>query len=267
MSSNDSYDPAEAAERKGSQYLTRKDIRNLGIVLVILLVLLYPVYRWLQRGAEEYVCKRNLQAIAGAIGAYKEEFGDYFPPLFSTAGGTEAPYLDDRGVAVTWGTSLAPYLKEASAFTCPSAREDEQAKSQGSRGAILKMTYGFYAPYAVELAPAILEPGRTIVIVETSNFGANETFDPLKFSVNGAVVPQDGFAIGFDDAQMYPTESSRALTRLAFGGTADGQFGEESRPRHGDSINALTAEGSLVTISPGAALFKQGRYWSVPVKR
>lgn len=267
MSGPDPYDPAAVEERRHSQYFSRRDLRNIILVFGGILIALWPVYCYMKKQAEDSICKKNLRAIASALGSYMEDTGDHYPAMYAMEGGSETPFIDDRGLAVTWGTAIAPHVKELSSFSCPSAGADEYARAEGLGRRSIEMAYGFYAPYSTELQPGIIDPARTIVITETSNFGANDTYDPLKFvGRSGKPVRQDGFVIGFDDAQLYPTAASRYVTRLAFANTAAGAFGENAEGRHNGRINALAADGSLLVIGPGRARFQRSSpgYWAAP---
>lgn len=267
MSGPDPYDASEVAERRPSQYFSRRDLRHIILVFCGLLIALWPVYCYVKKQTEDSICKKNLQAIVSALGSYMEDTEGHYPAVFATNGMTRAPFIDEAGLAVTWSTAIAPHVNSLSSFTCPSAAAGEHAGAQGYGGRSIHTTYGLYAPYSTELQPGVVDPGRTIIIAETSNFGANNTYDPLKFLDRyGNPVRQDGFAIGFDDAQLYPTSASRSVTRLAFANSASGKFGGDADGRHNGRIHALAADGSLVVIGPGRARFQLSSpgYWAVP---
>lgn len=263
------YDPAEAGEvRRTSEYMTKRDLRIILIVVALILLALWPVYVWFRKFAEAAVCKSNLNNIYKAIGTYMEQSDGHFPPAYANLPGSDAPVVTDAGVVITWGTVVAGGVKDAGSFKCPSASESEVARSESTRrGVPLMLAYGMYVPYALELASATANPSRTVLLAETSNMGAEDSYDPLPFKdPKGNVVPYDGFAIGFDNRQRFPDDKTRYVTRLAFPGTSKGDFGEKARGRHGAVSYAMTVEGGLVNLAPDRAEYRGGSgYWAVPV--
>lgn len=260
----EAYDPSEVEERPRGQYMTRKDLRNVAIIFALILLLLWPVYSFLKKNTEEHLCTRNIKAIGDALALYAAQNEDHFPMAFEeTYPGSGVPRINENGAAVCWVTAIAPYARDESIFVCPSAHESEYAMVEGLDGKTIPCTYGFYVPYSGALKSAAANPGRTIVLAETSNMGARETYDPLKFPD----VRQDGFVIGLDNNQFQPDEKTTAVTRLAFPGTASGRFTDEADSRHGGGINVLTVEGSLMQLGPEAAVYERGGgYWGAPIR-
>jgi hypothetical protein len=260
----EAFDASEVEERPRSQYMSSKDIRNLAIVFVVILLMLWPLYGFFKRNTEEHICKNNIRAIGQALLLYSQENSDMFPLAFEPDGPeSDVPKMTEKGAAVAWATALIPYVTDESIFTCPTADETEYAKVEGNEGKTLPSTYGFYAPYSGASTISTVNPGRTVIIAETSNMGAQDTFDPLKFQD----IPQDGFVIGFDNNQFLADKDTKYVTRLAFPGSGSGNFSADGRSRHGGGIHGLTIDGSLLQFGPASAEVKRiGGYWTPPLR-
>ena len=265
--STGTFDPDEPSEGPSGQYLNRKDLRRLLIVFALILLILWPVYGILKKGTEEHLCKNNMRAISQAIGLYTDQWDGRYPPAFF-AQDNGSPILNGRGAAVSWVTLVSSGVEGKDKWSCPTAGEDEAARSEGPEGTTILSTYGLYAPYSNASATSVPNPGRTALFAETSNLGSADTYDPLKFfAEDGAAIKEDGFVIGFDDAQMYPTPASKFVTRLAFGGSKGAVFEADGETRHGDGIHVITVEGSLIRLGPKEAAYGGfGSYWTAPPK-
>jgi len=144
-------------------------------------------------------------------------------------------------------------------FKCPTAKPDEIVRVENPQGSdkVIELTYGMYIALSGKYISDLQNPSRTVVIAETSNMGAQGTYDPLPFKTSaGEIVPFDGFAIGYNDDNFVHSEVTNMVTRLAFYNTSTGEKGLEGPkvlPRHNKNILALFADGTLGKISPNQA--------------
>jgi hypothetical protein len=86
-----------------------------------------------------------------------------------------------------------------------------------------------------------------ILLAETIGSGACGSFNPLP--LGGA----DGFMIGYDNSNFFPDGESKYVTRLAFFGEGPSPLGLMSV--HPQGVNAIRADGSLVTFSSAVEAF------------
>lgn len=243
---NQPYDPT-APEGDGggsSQYVSRRDLRVILIGVVVLALFLLPFYRILERNSQKSRCVQNMKSIASALNQYAEVHDNRFPPLMRTAlDGT--PDLGDTGLPYTWASDIQEGMSARASFRCPSAQVGEEVYIEGRGRTRIPLTYGMYAPYGAFLTSIIANPDQTIIVAETSNFGTWETYNPTPFKTDeGKLVPYDAFVIGWSDSNTIPSPTSQYVTRLAFYGTANGDFREETEGRHDVGIHALNAQGA-----------------------
>lgn len=267
----DPYDPQAPEDQSPgrSAYFTRKEIRTLGIVLLVVFLLLLPVYNLLKRRSEKSICSRNMGKIAQAIGFYAVDNDDRYPPLYSTVAGGSAPGPGENSPwPSTWGGSVARYMQRGS-LVCPSAQPTEIVETAHPEkgGQPLRMTYGMYTPYGAYARSSVENPDQVILIAETSNLGAEDTYDPLPFPGG------DAFVIGWDNDNLQPNASTQFVTRLAFPESKGGQFRETGPTRHDKEIHALSAAGSLQRLKPNMArveivrsLGLPGGMWAAPAR-
>ncbi len=271
MAENEAYDPTapEDDPSRGSNYLSKKDFRNIVIGIAAFMILLYPLYQIMAKTSEKARCVQNMKEIAGALNQYAAEHDDRFPPLFAT-GPSGAPAMGANNLPFTWVSDISGFTTERSSFFCPSAQPDEAAKVEritqgpvvkgetGEDRRMLSTTYGFYSPYSGYLRSIIEDPNGTIVVAETSNRGAHDTYDPLPYkNEQGEVLPFDGFAIGWDNDNFEPDALTKFVTRLAFPETSGGNFDKEGPTRHSNGINSLNASGGLIYLTPNSARVRQ----------
>ncbi|HWD39912.1 MAG TPA: hypothetical protein VG944_13775 [Fimbriimonas sp.] len=270
---NDAYDPnaPEGEISSRGQYMTKRDLRSIAIVLVVLGALGYPIYLFMLKRSESSRCTQNMKAIQEAIALYEDEHDGRLPPIDRTENvDSLTPSLGDSGHVYTWASDVAGYKTARASFLCPSAKPEEVTWIEDPDNAkqFLPLSYGMYAPYGGFLASLIENPDQTIIVAETSNSGALSTYDPMPFkSSDGKPLP-DGFVIGWNDGNDAPTKSSQWMTRLALPGTADGKFSKDGDARHGDTIHMLTASGQEVNGNQMSAKFKEAMgvsaSWTVP---
>jgi hypothetical protein len=180
------------------------------------------------------------------MGLYATDHDDRLPPVYRTEGDNMTPGLGETtGRPWTYVSDIVLQMSDRANFVCPSAKPDEIVQNEHPQSGtkLIPSTYGMYQPYGTALRSSIPDPGQTIILAETSNHGAQGSFDPMPFKY-------DGFVIGWNDANDHPTSSTNAVTRLAFRGVTDGKFSEETQSRHDSGIHAVTANGQLLTLKP-----------------
>lgn len=250
------YDPdAPEGASRGSGYATRKDFIIFAIVAAVVLLAAYPTYLRLREEGLKQASAGNLKAIYDAAGIYAAENGNRFPPAYEQTNG-RVPLLID-GKAVAWPTILQGYLSERYNFRDPASSDEENARvlSFDTENPEIAVTYGLYSPMSTYPQERVAVPGSTVLFAETINFGARNSFNPYPFiDLDGNVVPQDAFVIGWDNANIDFDETSRFVSRLAIYDVADGNFqSERARTRHKGGVQAIAVDGRLLRIAPEQA--------------
>lgn len=260
------YDPnaVEGDKSAGGQYVTGKDLKIWGIGLLVLGVMSYPVYQYLQKQSERARCSANLRAVYQALGLYAEQHDNRLPPLARTEADGVTPSLSESGLPYTWVSDVAPFMNPRQSFVCPSASKEETVLNESgeSTTASIPSTYGMYAPYAGALLSNVENPDDAIIVGETSNHAAAESLDPKPY---GAKLP-DGFAIGWSNTNTDPDKTTASITRLAFPGSAKGQ---PEAGRHGKFVWGLAASGELRQLTPEDVAYRNGlgavnSHWKLP---
>lgn len=235
------YDPdAPEGSSSGSQYINKKDLRWVLVILAILGLLFVPVWHHMRNEAMKTACKGNMNGIFTAVKVYSEQYDGLLPVAYTRFDG-DAPLMQGPG-AVTWASHLQ--LPDRASFKCPAAHEGEA--TQIAHEQHRELTYGLYTAMAGKDPALLPNLSTTALIAETSNRGANATYDPKPLlDSQGRPAEENGFLIGYDDDNFEHTADTRFVTRLAFAGTADGNFiGEDVRGRH-KYIHVLYADGNL----------------------
>lgn len=276
MSSREAFDATAPEGEAGGRnaYISKRDLKILGLVLLVLAAFLYPVYRYLQKESHKSRCKNNLGAISKALGMYRTEHDDRFPPAYRAAE-DGLPMVNASRLAYTWIDDLHQYMPPRVSFTCPAAQPSELAYVEHPTRAGMRLgtSYGLYTPYSSFLHSIIENPDQQLVVAETTNGGARGSFDPLPLkSSDGLDMPYDGFVIGWDNGNAQPNAKTRAVTRLAFYGVSDGKFEEHGEGRHDGGCFALSAAGGLIHLPPTAAQVQivddlPAGQWAVPVTK
>ncbi len=266
MSVNEAFDPSapEGESRPGSAYVSRKDVKVVGVALVFLGMMMYPVFRVLARRTEKAKCIMNMKGIMDSINQYATLNEDKFPPVFAT-GGADEPMLQASGAPYTWASDLFEYMNPRAKFVCPSADKSEYSFSQNPRSDTLRfpLSYGMFAPLSAFSRSLVEDPNEAILVGETSNLGARNTFDPLPFvNSGGQKMPFDGMAIGWDTDNFDGDARSKYVTRLAFPDTANGVFPEKGDGRHDEGTFVLSVTGQLRTVKPSMARVER-RYGNI----
>lgn len=253
-----SYDPGapEGEDSGRSQYVTKKDVRVIFIVIIVMTIVGFPVFKMLEHRARRSMCRSNLGSISEAINQYASLHDERFPPLMRTDL-NGSPDLASSGYPYTWASDLSDLVTKTSAFQCPDTQDSEVTKIEGKTG-ILNLTYGMYRPYSGFLRSLVANPDQTVLIVETSNHGAGNTYNPVPYkSMDGKEIPWDGFSVGWDTGNGKPSEKSAFVTRLAFPGTANGQFEKDGDVRHEGGILAINCSGAILPgLRPNDAKIK-----------
>ncbi|MFI5385738.1 MAG: hypothetical protein ACHQ50_06415, partial [Fimbriimonadales bacterium] len=217
--------------------------------------------------ANNYLCNRNLRKISSAMQDYLADNDDRFPFAYERAGYSTNDINLKNGYAYTWQWQLQRYTGDWAAFRCPAADPAECAlTSDGTT--IEASSYGMLDAYSGVSSSTIQLPDQKVVIGETSKGGANGTYDPKPLMVDGKVLVDDGFMVGFDNDQDYPNASTGLATRLAFPDSAKLGFNRDTEGRHPDGIHYLTAGGGLRSgdASTARVILRSGSFgmWDVP---
>src|SRR5882724_6443466 len=100
---SDPYDPTETDDRRrGSQYVSRKDVKIIGVVVLVLAVIAWPVYMYMLRGVHNSICNKNLRKIAGAMTNYITDSEDHLPFAYETSSYESTDVNLRNGFAYTW---------------------------------------------------------------------------------------------------------------------------------------------------------------------
>lgn len=249
------YEADEPEHSPRSEHISGKDLRRILLVLVLLAVLSIPVYTVLRQQRDKHVCASNFKAMYDAMGIYAELYDDRWPPAFAESAPC-SPLEDSEGRPFTWVSLVEDKLTRRASFLCPAAPEEEHVLHQHPNTTKLSVSgsYGMYVALSGQPRSLIAAPSRTALLAETANRGASSTFDPLPLlRPDGTTARFDGFLIGYDDGNEYPSPRTRAVTRLAFLGTRSGAFDEGLLGRHGTMCHFLLADGQLVALPVSAA--------------
>lgn len=253
------YEADETEERQKVSYLSGRDFKILAIGVVVLMGLMTPVYLMLKKGRDKHVCTQNLKAIGYALQLYSIDNTDRLPPIYGTDDGV-TPRLYN-GTPLTWMSVIADRLGGKTNFECPSATSEENTKSLNPGVPHIKGpltgSYGMYGAWSAFPRSYLSSPAESVLVTETANHGARDTYNPLPFG-DKAKHPYDGFIVGLnstnfppaDSGDQRPLESATFATRLAFYGTKSGNFPVGTPGRHGDTIQALNGDLSLMQLLP-----------------
>lgn len=254
---NQAFDPdaPEGAVNRGSQYVTKKDIKVVGIALVVLAVLMVPVFLRIRAQGWNSQCRSHLGQVAKAMTQYAELNNNRFPPAYITTDNGMSPLLQ-KGKPVTWATLVFPFMERGD-LVCPASKPEERiaCAHPDSTELSLMTTYGMFAGLSAAPVDRISNPGGTVAIGETTPAGKLGTFNPEPMlNASGEPIGADSFLIGFDTANSleemerlaradgtYPTRA----TRLAFFDVVEGGWSPKTKGRHGHHNNFLMADGSL----------------------
>lgn len=243
---SDAYDP-QAVEGKAvsNQYVSKRDVKIVAIVLVVLAIALYPVYIWQLGNVNKATCAKHFRQIGNAMNSYIEDHDGRYPYAYATAGfDSVEPAIRSDGLTYTWQWDLRLYLTDKSVFTCPTADPSENNRSTGDGSEILLSSYGMLFAYSGLLASTVSDPKSQLLLGETTDMGRRGTRDPLPLiGVDGTKATSDGFLIGFDNSNTYPDAKTQFPTRLAYPESATKGFSDETETRHPGGNHFLYADG------------------------
>lgn len=261
-------DIASEDKPKRSRYLSKKDLLFVSIAVVVLVPLLLYFYFAGKGKADDAYCRQNLHQIGVALMGYSEQNDGRLPPTHNMDPDGGPAQDPGTGLPVTWATNVQPFMSTRNDFWCRTTTKEEGIKTvAGKEGQTeLPLSYGFYRGLSTVPINQIANPAESFVVAESSNGGANGSFDPTPF---GEGQP-DGFLIGWDDANLEFTSKSKFVTRLAFSKAGNGYSNTEIVGRHGLRVNAVTVEGNYRPITPDMAKVEharprlKGRWWADP---
>jgi len=251
-------DPEDGS--RGSQYISRKDLKWLIVAAIVLVIIGWPVYRYKKGQADWHTCGSNLNAIYQAMSLYAADHDDRFPPIAREADPNTGTPIVENGKVDTWVTEAFAYDPRVSIFQCPAAPSEDTTATDGSippksakdtfHFVTVPSSYGMYAGYSAAAKSMIERSSQTVFISETANYGSSSSYDPMPFKdLHGKVVPFDGFSIGWDTGNKTPGENTKRITRLAFPGSANGDF-SKAASRHDEGIHAITPDGNTIILHP-----------------
>ncbi len=254
-----SFDADEPEASPKNRQIKLRDVIIISIVLVALAGIFTPlILDGIERRAK-VVCFQNIKGIGEAMLLYSSDNNDRFPPTYNMES-DRSPALF-KGLPITWASQVQPLMSARQNFVCPSAKSNE-----GTNNTSLKVgeksfvsTYGMYRGMSSVLRGDIPNPSEVVLVAETSNQGAEKSFDPIPFEGK-----PDGFLIGWDDSNFEFSKASRKVTRLAFRNTESGTW----TSRHKTIVHALSAEANLITLTAADAEVLhagnklKGRWWA-----
>lgn len=244
-----------------SSYLTRKQLYALLVGASIFLLLFALWYVIMKGQSDKALCRRNLKDAFTAMGLYLSQNDDRYPPVYHQLPNGGPLLLNGR--AFTWATLIQGGMNTRRSLVCPASHEEERARNVlfEDPDATLLTAYGMYMAWSSYDQGKIDAPSRAVLLSETSNHGARDTYNPLPFADSeGAAISQDGFAIGWDRGIIEPDADAQWVTRLAFPDTAGRKFDPAGRGRHDGGLFALFADGHLGMIRPSDAKIERGTY-------
>ncbi len=259
----DAYDPTESDDRPRVSHISKKDLKWGLLIVLVLVLMLWPVWIRLKMQRDKHVCKDNLSQMAKALQIYALDNSDRLPPAY-VAGDNYEPRLF-KGRAVSWISLIAPGVRSpGSNFECPAAQPDEMAPNAGPDGTTIMSSYGLFGAVAAAPLANIPNPQWVAMIAETSNGGAQGTYNPSPMKDPAGQIVPDGYIVGFDNSNFLPTDSSIEVyaksakaTRLAFYETKSGQFKADGVARHPGGIHILFVDMHVETLLPTVAVIKR----------
>src|ERR1044072_7252554 len=159
---SDAYDPNAPEDRRSNQYISRRDVRIVGIVLIVLAIAAWPIYRALVKGVEETTCRRHLRKIGSALLQYAADYEDRLPYAYEIAGLEGNQVNPHQGLANSWHWAVQPYLNDDELFRCPAADPSSNTRV-AIEGTAMAVSYGMLNAYSGVAMGMIPSPGGKIV--------------------------------------------------------------------------------------------------------
>lgn len=252
-------EPGEGPEdrRSKSQYTSKKEMLTIIAIIIVVGIALIPSFNNFKDDREKSVCNTNLKAIHQAMIQYAVMNDDQLPPIYHV-GDNGAPYLFgvDKKPRV-WATLLQPFMTARASFECPAAEDDEKMPVSGvggQHGPDFFLTYGMYQPMSSIPYLLLSRPQDTVVFAETSNFGAQGSYNPSPFYDSaGNVVKYDAFMIGYDDSNFGFSDETKWVTRLAVRNANNGYDKAGVQGRHPNGFHIMFVDGHRRLIKPAQA--------------
>ncbi len=244
------YDPQEEEGRGKQSHISKRDLTILAVFAFVAIIALIPVYRYLMAVRDSHLCTQNLLDIGTAMESYAADNDDHFPPVYMVADDGVGPKVFDNKAVFSWVSAISQYTKKSESFKCPAAEPNEGVLNlPGTSGPDIVSDYGMYAGLSTASRGSIPQIANVILITDTDNQGADNTYDPLPLKDSKGNPVPDGMVIGLNNTNL--EESNRSLktltqakfaTRIAFPDSAKGDFGDSTITRHPDGINVLMAD-------------------------
>ena len=257
-----------------NQYWTKKDAKYMLLGIVILGIIAIPLFFKMRADKWRYVCGQNFKAISTSMNGYAADNDERLPPAYVPQTDTPYPRVNAGGRPYTWASTLvnlSGFDTAKHSFACPAADSSEITTVEGLGGADMPMTYGMYAPYSTAEKGKAATEGRTVLIAETANNGASNTYDPHPMPANSGSV-QDGFLIGWSTGDFAIPADNKvpppSVTRVAVENSKSGltrdlySGGKVPQSRHDDKIFVLFLDGHYSLVKVGYLLNSDA--WAIP---
>lgn len=251
-------DEPEGSKSRGSGYTSFKDIKWIIVIIIVFIALSYPIYKAFAEQRNKHVCSTHLHGIGQAVLLYAALHDDRLPPLYAVGDNFSPALLPD--VPEVWASALSKYTTTSVEFRCPSATDEEtmSAVNLNPDQPPLELTYGMYS--AMSAIPYLLLSSQvdTVLFVETSNYGAEDSFNPVPYTTSdGVEVPFDAFSVAYNTGNFDFDSTTQWVTRLAFRGAGkSGYLGEGVRGRHKQGLNMIYLDGHRGLLQPDQAHVK-----------
>ncbi|NLC56160.1 MAG: DUF1559 domain-containing protein [Armatimonadetes bacterium] len=211
-------------------------------IIAILAAILFPVFARARENARKANCLSNEKQIALGVMMYVQDYDEIFPPNGngpSDSGGCCLPnYADPAVIAagkIAWILRVAPYIKNAGVWRCPSAIGAWTAGTGTGTGDYPLATN--YVANGMSFGKAlarIQEPARAVFLVEWSACEPNAYARPCKNAADA------GCAGGL------PYNSVLSHWGTNHGGTSGGTTGTLEDGLY----NAIFCDGHAKTVNP-----------------
>ncbi|MEO7454506.1 MAG: hypothetical protein ABIV13_07060 [Fimbriimonadales bacterium] len=225
---------------------------SFGILAVVLVLAYFFLIGPALKHANFVRSKANLKAMARGLGLYAEANNDGFPPVYFPGA------KDANGRPITWANQIFDYVGRMEVFENAANPEGgntmlTRTDTQGNREDVA-LSYGMLS--SADTARRYEMRDDAILLAETIGSGVCGSFNPLPLGGT------DGFTIGYDNSNVFPDAQTNYVTRLAFLGEGPSPLGLMSV--HPLGINAIRADGSLVTFSSAGEAFSVSKSGGKP---